>query len=97
MPNEQIRNQLMAISRSVYAAMEIINEKGNKERNDKLKQDIARTYYRDEANQRKEILRRRELIERYKEEKETESRNKVIACSWYCHRTRSISILASRT
>ncbi|CAF0947652.1 unnamed protein product [Adineta ricciae] len=77
MPNEQIRNQLMAISRSVYASMEIINEKGNKERNDKLKQDIARTYYRDEVNQRKEILRRRELIERYKEEKETESRNKL--------------------
>jgi translation initiation factor 3 subunit A len=77
MPNEQIRNQLMLISRALYSSMEIINDKPNKEKFDKLKQEIARTYFRDEVNQRKEILKRRELIERYKEEKETESKNKV--------------------
>ncbi|CAF4576843.1 unnamed protein product [Rotaria sp. Silwood1] len=77
MPNEQIRNQLLSISRALYASMEIINEKPNKERNDKLRREIAQTYYRDELTQRKEILKRRELIERYKEEKEKESISKI--------------------
>ena len=77
MPNEQIRNQLISISRALYASMDIINEKSNKERNDKLRREIAQTYYRDELIQRKEILKRRELIERYKEEKEKESKDKV--------------------
>jgi len=77
MPNEQIRDQLLSISRALYSSMEIINEKSHKERNDKLRREIARTYYRDEISQRKEILKRRELIERYKEEKEKESKDKV--------------------
>lgn len=77
MPNEQIRNQLISISRALYASMEIINEKAAKERNDKLRREIALTYARDEVIQRKEILKRRELIERYKEEKEKESRDKI--------------------
>jgi len=74
MLNEQIRNQLISISRVVYSSMEIINEKAHKERNDKLRREIARTYYKDELNQRKDILKRREFIERYKEEKEKESK-----------------------
>jgi len=57
--------------------MEIINEKYNKERNDKLRREIASTYYRDEPIQRKEILKRRELIERYKEDKEKEHKDKM--------------------
>ncbi|CAF3534916.1 unnamed protein product [Rotaria socialis] len=77
MPNEQIRNQLTSISRALYASMEIINDKSNRERNDKLRREIAQTYYRDELIQRKEILKRRELIERYKEEKEKESISKM--------------------
>ncbi|CAF1204948.1 unnamed protein product [Adineta steineri] len=77
MPNEQIRNQLISISRALYSSMEIISEKSNKERNDKLRREIALTYSRDEINQRKEILKRRELIERYKEDKEIESKNKL--------------------
>jgi len=77
MPNEQIRNQLISISRALYSSMEIINEKNNKERNDKLRREIALTYYRDEAIQRKEILKRREVIERYKEDKEKEHKDKV--------------------
>ena len=77
MPNEQIRNQLILISRVLYASMEVINEKAHKERNDKLRREIAQTYYRDELIQRKEILKRREYIERYKEEKEKESKDKV--------------------
>ncbi|CAF3804580.1 unnamed protein product, partial [Rotaria sordida] len=77
MPNEQIRNQLISISRALYSSMEIINDKANKERNDKLRREIAQTYYRDELIQRKEILKRRELIERYKEEKEKESISKI--------------------
>ena len=77
MPNEQIRNQLISISRALYASMDIINEKSNKERNDKLRREIAQTYYRDEPIQRKEILKRRELIERYKEKIEQESKDKV--------------------
>jgi translation initiation factor 3 subunit A len=77
MPNEQIRNQLISISRALYTSMELINEKSNKERNEKLRREIAQTYFRDELIQRKEILKRRELIERYKEEKEKESREKV--------------------
>jgi translation initiation factor 3 subunit A len=79
MPNEQIRNQLIAISRALYSSMEIINDKANKERNDKLRREIAQTYYRDEINQRKDMLKRREVTERYKEEKEKESRDKVRA------------------
>jgi translation initiation factor 3 subunit A len=77
MPNEQIRNQLISISRALYSSMEIINDKSNKERNDKLRRQIADTYARDEQIQRKDILKRRELIERYKEEKEKESKDKV--------------------
>jgi hypothetical protein len=60
--------------------MEIINDKSNRERNDKLRREIARTYYRDELIQRKEILKRRELIERYKEDKEKENKDKVKFC-----------------
>ncbi|CAF3251120.1 unnamed protein product, partial [Rotaria sp. Silwood2] len=78
MPNEQIRNQLTSMSSALYSCMEIINEKSNKERNDKLRRDIAKTYYHDEPIQRKEILKRRELIERYKEDKEKEQKDKVI-------------------
>jgi translation initiation factor 3 subunit A len=77
MPNEQIRNQLVSISRALYSCMEIIHERPNKERNDKLRTEIARTYQRDEAIQRKEILKRRDLIERYKEDKEKELKDKV--------------------
>ena len=77
MPNEQIRNQLISISRALYSCMEIINEKSHKERNDKLRAEIAKTYQRDEPAQRKEILKRRELIERYKEDKEKEHKDKV--------------------
>jgi translation initiation factor 3 subunit A len=80
MPNEQIRNQLISISRALYSCMEIINDKSNRERNDKLRREIARTYYRDELIQRKEILKRRELIERYKEDKEKENKDKVKFC-----------------
>ncbi|CAF4451610.1 unnamed protein product, partial [Rotaria sp. Silwood2] len=76
MPNEQIRNQLTSMSSALYSCMEIINEKSNKERNDKLRRDIAKTYYHDEPIQRKEILKRRELIERYKEDKEKEQKDK---------------------
>ena len=82
MPNEQIRNQLIAISRALYSSMEIINDKANKERNDKLRREIALTYSRDEINQRKDMLKRREVTERYKEEKEKESRDKV-SLSYY--------------
>jgi len=77
MPNEQIRNQLLLISRALYASMGIVNEKANKERNDKLRRDIAQTYARDELIQRKEILKRRELIELYKETKEKELKDRV--------------------
>ncbi len=77
MPNEQIRTQLVAISRALYSCMDIINEKYNKERNDKLRREIAATYARDEPIQRKEILKRRELIERYKEDKEKEHKDKI--------------------
>jgi translation initiation factor 3 subunit A len=77
MPNEQIRNQLIAISRALYSCMEIVNEKNNKERNDKLRREIALTYSRDEPIQRKEILKRREVIERYKEDKEKEYKDKM--------------------
>ncbi len=77
MPNEQIRNQLISISRALYSCMEIVNDKYNKERNDKLRREIALTYYRDEPIQRKEILKRREVIERYKEDKEKEHKDKV--------------------
>jgi translation initiation factor 3 subunit A len=77
MPNEQIRNQLMSISRALYASMEVINDKAHRERNDKLRREIAQTYYRDQLNQRKDMLKRRDLIERYKEEKEKESKDKV--------------------
>ena len=77
MPNEQIRSQLISMSRALYSSMEVINDKTNKERNEKLRREIALTYARDEPIQRKEILKRRELIERYKEEKEKESRNRV--------------------
>jgi len=77
MPNEQIRNQLISISRALYSCMEIVNDKFTKERNDKLRRDIAATYQRDEPTQRKEILKRRELIERYKEEKEKESKDRI--------------------
>jgi len=77
MPNEQIRNQLISISRALYSCMEITNEKYNKERNDKLRREIALTYARDEPIQRKEILKRRELIERYKEDKEKEHKDKM--------------------
>jgi len=47
MPNEQIRNQLIAISRALHWSLELINEKSHKERNDKLRREIALTYYRD--------------------------------------------------
>ncbi|CAF3677801.1 unnamed protein product [Rotaria socialis] len=77
MPNEQIRHQLTAISRALYSCIEIINEKSNKERNDKLRRQIAQTYHHDEAIERKEVLKRRELIERYKEEKEKKYQEKV--------------------
>jgi translation initiation factor 3 subunit A len=77
MPNEQIRNQLLLISRALYASMGIVNEKANKERNDKLRRDIAQTYARDELIQRKEILKRRELIELYKETKEKELKDRI--------------------
>jgi len=77
MPNEQIRNQLISISRALYSCMEIVNEKYNKERNDKLRREIALTYSRDEPIQRKDILKRRELIERYKEDKEKEYKDKM--------------------
>ena len=81
MPNEQIRSQLISILHVLYSCMEIVNEKLNKERNDKLRREIARAYHHDELIQRKEILKRRELIERYKEEKEKENINKVIIVS----------------
>jgi translation initiation factor 3 subunit A len=77
MPNEQIRNQLILISRALYSSMEIINEKANKQRNDTLRREIAQTYARDEPIQRKEILKRREVIERYKEDKEKEYKDKM--------------------
>lgn len=77
MPNEQIRNQLISMSRALYSSMEVVNDKTNKERNEKLRREIASTYARDEPVQRREILKRREVIERYKEEKEKESRNRV--------------------
>jgi translation initiation factor 3 subunit A len=77
MPNEQIRNQLISISRALYASMEIINEKSNKERNDKLRREIAGTYARDELIQRKEILKRRDIIESYKEGREKKLRDEV--------------------
>ena len=77
MPNEQIRNQLISISRALYSCMDIVNEKFNKERNDKLRREIAMTYGRDEPIQRKDILKRREIIERYKEDKEKEHKDKV--------------------
>ena len=80
MPNEQIRNQLISISRALYSCMEIINEDSNKERSDKLRIQIAQTYHRDEPVQRKEILKRREVIERYKEDKEKEHKDKVESC-----------------
>jgi len=78
MPNEQIRSQLASMSRALYASMEIIDEKSNKERNDKLRQVIAKTYARDELIQRKEILKREELIKRYIKEKEEESKKQKI-------------------
>jgi translation initiation factor 3 subunit A len=77
MPNEQIRNQLISISRALYSSMEIINEKSNKERNDKLRREIAGTYARDELIQRKEILKRRDIIESYKEGREKKLRDEV--------------------
>ena len=77
MPNEQIRNQLISMSRALCSCMDIVTEKANKERNERLKLDIAQTYHRDEPLQRKEILKRRELTESYKEKKENEYRDKV--------------------
>ena len=77
MPNEQIRVQLTAMSRALYTSMDIINEKANKERNEKLRKEIVAIYERDAVNQRKEILKRREFIERYKEEKEKKSNEEV--------------------
>lgn len=77
MPSEQIRVQLSAMSRALYSAMDIVNEKANKERNAKLRKEIVAIYERDEVNQRREILKRREFIERYKEEKEKKSNEEV--------------------
>lgn len=77
MPNEQIRHQLISISRALFSCMDVVNDKGNKERNDKLRREIASTYGRDEPIQRKEILKRREIIERYKEDKEKEHKDKM--------------------
>ena len=77
MPNEQIRVQLTSMSRALYAAMEVVNEKGNRERNQKLRREIAATYERDQVAQRREILQRRELIERRKEEREKKSNEEV--------------------
>ncbi|CAF1348856.1 unnamed protein product, partial [Rotaria magnacalcarata] len=56
MPNEQIRNQLASISRALYASMEIINDKSNRERNDNLRLEIAQTYYRDELHSKKRVF-----------------------------------------
>ena len=77
MPNEQMRNQLISISRALYASMDIIYDKDNKERSDKLRRQIAETYARDELAQRKEILERKRIIENYIVEQEKKSRDEV--------------------
>ncbi|CAF0756314.1 unnamed protein product [Didymodactylos carnosus] len=77
MPNEQIRNQLIAISRALHWAKELVDEKASKEKRDKLRREIAQTYYRDEQELRKEILKRRELIERFKETKEKTNQDRI--------------------
>lgn len=77
MPNEQIRNQLISISRALYSCMDILCEKQNRENNEKLRQEIAQIYHLHEPLQRKDVLKRKELIERYKEEKETHHKRKI--------------------
>merc|ERR1719319_2214319 len=70
MPSEAIRTQLMRMMASLDGAIHTIYPDRNQVENDELRQRIIETYQKNKDRHHHDLLRRHEIIEKRKEEKE---------------------------